>query len=209
MKGKTIRTLLISVTMTATILTGCTSNDKTVTTENETVTEEESTTEFETATTEVETTTIEETTTESETTTTEEETSTDEEAVTDTVVKNGITFATDVTSDNMQLIIDACDANVIEKSDFDINGDGVIDEQEIEDGFEDFSAEDIQHAIDRKNQNKAAIESYQSESTTTSSTSTTQPDISIEVRPNNPNGEQIDWDTPIDHTGWSTTGDVY
>jgi hypothetical protein len=120
---------------------------------------------------------------------------------TDTVVKNGITFATDVTSDNMQLIIDACDANVIEKSDFDINGDGVIDEQEIEDGFEDFSAEDIQHAIDRRNQNKAALENYQSEASSTTTPSTSSSNSTLEERedktdPNN----FIDWDAPMDHS---------
>jgi hypothetical protein len=88
MKGKTIRTLLISATMTAVTLTGCNSNDETLTSKNETATEEVSTTEFETyavekTTIEVETTTIEETTTESEITTTEVETSTIEETTTE------------------------------------------------------------------------------------------------------------------------------
>jgi hypothetical protein len=87
MKGKIIKSLLISTTLTAIILTGCGSKDteseieSEITTEIETATIEETTTESETTTTEGETSTIEETSTESETTT-EVETSTTEDTKT-------------------------------------------------------------------------------------------------------------------------------
>jgi hypothetical protein len=90
MKGKTIRTLLISATMATIILTGCGSKDteseieSEITTEVETATIEETTIESETETTEEETSTIEETSTESETTT-EEETTTETETFSYTV----------------------------------------------------------------------------------------------------------------------------
>jgi uncharacterized protein YgiM (DUF1202 family) len=75
MKIKTLKSLLIATTMTATILTGCGSKDteseieSEITTEFETATIEETTTESETETTKEETSTIEETATEEETTT--------------------------------------------------------------------------------------------------------------------------------------------
>jgi hypothetical protein len=201
MKGKTIGILLISATMTAVTLTGCNSNDKTLTSKNETVTEEAPTTEVETATTAEETSTIEETTTESETTTTEVETSTIEEttteeeistaekAVTDTVVKNGITFATDVDSDDMQLTIDACTANIIVESDLDINEDGIIDKDEAALLKKYFTAEDIQRELDDINKDKARHASEQANSSTTtpstSSTTSTLEEREDKTDPNN------------------------
>jgi hypothetical protein len=223
MKIKTIKSLLISATMVAIILTGCGSKDteseieSEITTEVETATIEETTTESETTTTEEETSTIEETSTESETTTevetstTEETTSTTSSTITATTVnKNGLTFASDVSQKDMQLISDFKDIDMLDQNYCDSNGDGVIDKSEASEITKFYDESMLEQLKEELADDLAIIAKEQSKSTASSSTTPNSSSSSLEERADetDPN-DFIDWSTPIDHTGYSTTGHTY
>jgi uncharacterized protein YcfL len=197
MKGKTIKALLISTTMTATILTGCGSNDTTLTTENETATIDESTTEFETDTTEEKTSTVEEITTEEETSTVEEnatevETTTEEESSTsdsDDAVTRRKNYKTEYKknfNDNYELY-----------SDFDVDGDGVITDEEAADLYASYL-----EAMGYEPSTSSSTNSSSSTSSSSSSSSTIGTPFN-DVVPDKPNASEMD------DAGFSTTGDVY
>jgi cell division protein FtsL len=197
MKGKTIRTLLISVTMAATILTGCNSNDKTLTTENETATIEESTTDVENyavdKTTEIETSTIEETTTEEETFSIEEN-STVEETTTDIIIRDSMVFSGDADEADINQIMKAVAVEVTDMDDCDENGDGVIDKdeaaemasilddnmiQEMRDYYDSIFNDDFTNSVVdnymNSNSNSSSTSNSTTESTPSTSTSTITP----------------------------------
>jgi uncharacterized protein YcfL len=202
MKGKTIRTLLISATITAVTLTGCNSNDETLTTKNETATEEASTTEVETATTEEETTTIEETTTESETTT-EVETSTEEETATieETTTEEETSTDEETSTSNSD---DAATRRANYKSKYtqdynakydiyswlDDDGDGVITDEE---------AAYLEDALDEMFSSKETSDSTTSSSSSSSSSSTL--DIGTPFDDTVPVTQDI---STMDDTGYAT-----
>jgi hypothetical protein len=194
MKGKTIRTLLISATITAIILTGCNSDDKTLKTENETVTEvetakiEETITVAETTTTEEETSTVEETTTEEETSTVDETTTesstTTETSTSDDVATRRANYKTKYSYDY--------NAHYEIYSYLDEDEDGVITDEE---------AASLEKILNETDNNTSS--STSSSDSSTSSSSSSSSDVFVDEVTNH-----VDIST-MDSTGYSTTGDVY
>jgi hypothetical protein len=225
MKIKTIKSLLIAITATA-ILTGCNSKNTTIeteaTTEIENLTETTTESESETETTTEETSTIEETSTETETT--EVETSTIEEMTTeqetkDVIYKDSMTFASDVSEADIEQIMKAVDVGLVNMTDSDGNGDGVIDKDEAEILASVYDDELLQEYADLdslllgddavksaantyKNSNSATNSSSTESSSTSASTSTIIP------RDENPNGRTVEPGSG-DTTGFSTTSHSY
>jgi hypothetical protein len=225
--------------MTATILTGCNSNNETLTTENETVTTEESTTDVEAlqfivdaiessnsidkfnykngdtitqATTAVtEAAEAEKAELEADLAKAESE-SIDPFAGQEVSVDGDFTFAADVDPADKAQILKARDEAGLDASDCDTNGDGLIDKDEAADAAFLFDDEVIADANDFAESIKKSLEDelmQEIESSSSSSESTTGTG-KVETWTADPGTTpQIDFSTPIDHSDLEKGVTVY